>query len=71
MMNNKIQVGSLVYNEHFPEYYGIVLKIYKNKYEKILIDVYWLNKEWIGTISEIFYLNSYKLMNENNYCKKV
>ena len=71
MTNDQIQVGSLVYVERSPRYYGIILKIYKNKYGNKLIDIYWLDKERIGTISKNFYLNNYKLMNENNYCKKM
>ena len=71
MINNQIQVGSLVYNKCFPRYYGIVLKIYKNKYGSESIDVYWLNKGWIGTINENLYLTNHKLMNENNYYKKI
>ena len=71
MINNQIQIGSLVYIKHFPRYYGIVLKIHKNKYGSKSIDIYWLNKECIGTINENFCLDNYKLMNENNYCKKV
>ena len=71
MIYNQVQVGSLVYIEHFPEYYGIVIKIHKNKYGKKLIDIYWLNRKDIGTISKDLYLNIYKLMNENNYYKKV
>ena len=71
MIDNQIQVGSLVYIKYLPEYYGIVIKIYKNKRGKKLINVYWLNKKCIGTVNENFYINSCKLMNENNYCKKM
>ena len=71
MINNQIQVGSLVYNKQFPEYYGIVIKIYKSKYKNKLIDVYWLNKKYIETVNKNLYLDNYELMNENNYCKKV
>ena len=70
MIDNQVQIGSLVYLEYFPEHYGIVIKIYENKRGNKLLDVYWLNKKCIGTVNENFYITNYKLMNENNYCKK-